>query len=159
MKIVSDSSPIISFAKIKNIALLRQVLKKIIVPKAVYDEIVNQGYERFGAIEIEKADWIEIIKINNYSKINKLRAGLGLGERESIVLAEELEAILLINDRLGRQEAENRGITCFGTLRVLKEAKKKGFIKKIKPLIDELMKQGLYLKDSVYLKFLKDIGE
>ena len=42
------------------------------------------------------------------------------GEREAIILAEELKALLLIDDRPARKSAEKRGIVCFGSLRVLK---------------------------------------
>lgn len=56
-------------------------------------------------------------------------------------------------------KAEKRGIVCFGSLKVLKDAKDKGLIEKIKPIGDELRRTGLRIKDSLYQKFLQEIGE
>lgn len=93
------------------------------------------------------------------SQVNQLPPSLGLGEREAIVLSEELKAYLLIDDRLARKEAEKRGIMCFGSLRVLMEAKDKGLIEKLRPIGDELRRTGLRIKNSLYQKFLQEIGE
>ena len=84
---------------------------------------------------------------------------LGLGERGAIILAEELKAPLLIDDRPARKEAEKRGIACFGSLRVLKEAKDKGLIKEVKLIGDKLRQAGLRIKNSLYQKFLQEMGE
>jgi predicted nucleic acid-binding protein len=48
---------------------------------------------------------------------------LHLGEREAIVLAQELGSALLVDDREARKEARRLGIAHFGSLRILKEAK------------------------------------
>ena len=64
-----------------------------------------------------------------------------------------------IDDKSARKEAEKIGIICFGSLRVLKEAKDKGIAKKIKPIGDELKRMGLRIKSSLYQKFLHEIGE
>lgn len=65
----------------------------------------------------------------------------------------------LIDERLARKEAEKRGVVCFGSLRVLKEAKEKGLIRAVNPIGDELRKAGLRIKNFLYQKFLQEIGE
>ena len=75
------------------------------------------------------------------------------------MLADELKTFLLIDDRLARKEAEKRGIICFGSLRILKDAKDKGLIEKVKLKGDELKKAGLRIKNSLYEMFLLDAGE
>ena len=52
-----------------------------------------------------------------------LPVALGLGEREAISLAVEVNAdLLLVDERAGRLQAEKRGITVAGTLAFLLEA-------------------------------------
>jgi predicted nucleic acid-binding protein len=56
-----------------------------------------------------------------------LDQSLGAGERAAIALAEELAAdALLIDERDGRREAERRGLSVLGTLRVLADAAEHG---------------------------------
>ncbi|MDO8139893.1 MAG: DUF3368 domain-containing protein [Candidatus Brocadiales bacterium] len=159
MIVVSNSGPIISFARASSLDILRQVLKEIIIPSAVYEDIVLQGGIKPGAIEIKNATWVKREIIRNISQVNQLPLSLGLGEREAIILAEELKAFLLIDDRSARKEAEKRGIACFGSLRVLKEAKEKRLVEKIRPIGDELRSTGLRIKNALYQKFLQEIGE
>ena len=159
MIVVSNSGPIISFARASSLDISRQVLKEIIIPSAVYEDIVLQGGIKPGAIEIKNATWVKRETIRNISQVNQLPPSLGLGEREAIILAEELKAFLLIDDRSARKEAEKRVIVCFGSIRVLKEAKEKMLIEKIRPIGDELRRTGLRIKHSLYQKFLQEIGE
>ncbi len=54
---------------------------------------------------------------------------LGDGEREAIVLAQELHAdIVLIDEGDGRREAQRRALTMTGTLGVLERAAIRGLI-------------------------------
>jgi predicted nucleic acid-binding protein len=46
MIIVSDSGPIISFARADYLKLLRQLFQDIIIPEAVYEEIAIIGSNR-----------------------------------------------------------------------------------------------------------------
>lgn len=42
MIVVSNSGPIISFARANSLDLLREVLQEITIPEAVYEDIVMQ---------------------------------------------------------------------------------------------------------------------
>lgn len=159
MIIVSDSGPIISFARAGRLELLRQALNEIKIPKAVYEDIVIQGIGRPGAEEVKGVNWIKKETIKECSKVAQLPLRLGLGEREAIVLAQELEALLLIDDRPARKEAEKRGIVCFGSLRVLKEARGKGLIKEVRATGDKLRATGFRIKNTLYQKFLQEMKE
>jgi predicted nucleic acid-binding protein len=54
---------------------------------------------------------------------------LGGGERETILLAHELHAdLLLIDERDGRREAAQRSFAVVGTLRVLEMAAERGLL-------------------------------
>jgi len=159
MIIVSDSGPIISFARADYLNLLRQLFQEIIIPEAVYEEIAIIGGGRAGAKEVIIGEWIRKRKVGNQLNVNRLPAILGLGEREAIILAQELNAALLIDDRKAREVAEKNGVSCFGSLRVLKEAKDRKLIGAIKPIGDELRKKGLRMDSSLYQKFIQAVEE
>jgi len=159
MIIVSDSGPIISFARAGYLKLLRQLFQEITIPEAVYEEIAIIGSGRAGAKEVISEEWIRMRKIKNRLRVKQLPAILGSGEREAIILAQELNAALLIDDRKAREVAEENGISCFGSLRALKEAKDRKLIGTIKPVVDELREKGLRIDNSLYQRFLQEVGE
>lgn len=80
MPIVSNSSPIIIFARTDNLSILKAVVGSLIIPSAVYKEITEGG----GFKEIEKireSDWIKIDTIDISKEAEMLPKSLGLGER------------------------------------------------------------------------------
>ncbi|MCW3133672.1 MAG: hypothetical protein N2V78_05020 [Methanophagales archaeon] len=133
--IIANSGPIISFARADYLYLLRETVKELIIPNAVFEDIVVRGRGKPGAEEVKEAVWIKRVEAKDKNKVEKLSERLGEGEIEAIVLAQELGAFLLIDDAKARKEAERIGVECIGTLRILKEAKEMGLIERVKPII------------------------
>jgi predicted nucleic acid-binding protein len=156
---IADSGPIISFARAGFLDLLRGVIGELWIPGAVYEDIVVKGKGKPGLEEVRQAEWIKRKEIEDKNKLELLALELGQGEKEAIVLAEELKAILIIDDRKARLEAERKGIQTIGTLWIVKEAKDKGLINKAKQAGDKLRDTGLRLKEELYHQFLKEMGE
>lgn len=64
-KVISDSSPLIHLTAIGHLELIRDTYSKIIVPTAVWHEVVMDGENRSGAMEVQQArdqGWIEIVE-------------------------------------------------------------------------------------------------
>ena len=57
--IVFDAGPIIIFARIGRLSLLREVTGSLLIPDAVYDEIVVKKGGMPGAPEVAQAVWIQ----------------------------------------------------------------------------------------------------
>lgn len=159
MSLVADSGPIVSFARANRLELLRQVVAELLIPEAVYDDIVVRGVGKPGSAEVQGSAWIRRLPVQDPSLVDRLPAKLHRGEREAIALAKERNSALLVDEREARREALGLGITVVGSLNVLKEAKDRGIIPQAKPLLDELVAAGMYLSDELYQQFLQEIGE
>ncbi len=95
----------------------------------------------------------------DYSSKNYL-IDLDKGEAETIILAEELQAdIVLIDEKFARGFAEIRGLILSGSLGVLLEAKKRGIISQVKPLIEKMLANRRYLSEKIILDLLKSADE
>ena len=87
MIIVSNTSPIVNLAAIGQLELLKTV-SKIIIPQAVYHEIVIVGKGQPGAYEVENLGWIETKALTTGHWLQPY-AELDRGEAEAIALAIE----------------------------------------------------------------------
>jgi predicted nucleic acid-binding protein len=159
MAIVSNSGPILSFARAHRFDLLHDVIGALTIPDAVYEDIVIQGAGKPGAEEVQSAAWITRAPVSDRAFVDQLPQKLHLGEREALALARELGATLLIDEREARRAAHQQGIAHFGSLRVLEEAKQRGRIPAVKPALDELIAAGMFISENLYRAFLRTMGE
>ena len=159
MPVISNTGPLLSFARARHLDLLGDIVGALIIPNAVYDEIVVQGAGLPGAVEVPQAEWITRAEVSDRAFMDQLPYALHAGEREAITLAKELSGTLLIDDQSARRIAEQQGIACMGCLRVLEEAKQRGSILAVKPVLDALMAAGMYASPALYNSFLNRMGE
>ena len=157
MKVVSNTTPIISLASIGQLSLLADLFGQIYIPQAVYQEI--KAKKSFGHQEIDDPCF-QVVSIQGNSYLGFLLNELDRGEAEAIFLAKELQSdILIIDERMGYKIAQSQQIYSIGTLTVLQVAKEKQLIKNVKPLLDEMIEKGRWYSKSVYTQFLQQIGE
>lgn len=160
MNIVSDATPLIALAKIGHLHLLRDLFGTVLIPEAVYEEVVAHAQGRPGASEVAQADWIHRRIPVDRRKVNYLRADLDWGEAEALVLAEESAADwVLVDEPKARLVAEILGLQFMGTLGVLLLAKRLGKIEAVRPLLDELRANKFRLSDRVCRAVLQGAGE
>ena len=159
-KTISNASPLIALSNIGQVELLKKLFQKIIIPKAVYQEVVQEGKSRPGAVEVKKAvnKWIEVKEVKNSDEVKVLRALLDYGEAEVIVLAQEIKADLLILDNgEPRLFAKHLGFQLIGTVGVLMLAYEKGFLKNPLEKIFELREKGFYISDRLLREIVKQL--
>lgn len=133
MIVVSDSTPLIHFAKVRRMDVLFSLYKEIVITKEVYREAAEEGI----LLEKEDARLIQdYIGKNIYVKSPKSSSEhlakkylIHRGEADSIQLAKEISAqLILMNERDGRNAAKGEGIKVKGTIGVLFDALKVGVI-------------------------------
>jgi hypothetical protein len=161
MIVVSNSSPLVSLAAIGRLELLRMLYGAIFIPRGVHHEVAVTGTGRPGAVEVQSFAWITCHDVGNPTVVTALQGKLDLGEAEAIALALELPAdLLLMDERLGRIEATRFGLRFIGTLGVLIEAKARGHLLAIKPVLDELRTNaGFRVSEALRARVLQESGE
>jgi predicted nucleic acid-binding protein len=161
MVIVSNTTPLIGLAAIDRFELLFQLFGKIYIPQAVYDEAVVAGREQGGAKQaITKADWIEVVSVKERELVTSLLSELDLGEAETIILAQELNADwILMDERKGRRKVTELGLNKIGTVGLLLKAKQMGLLDVIRPDLEQLRLQGFSISQYVVDIILQEAEE
>jgi predicted nucleic acid-binding protein len=161
MIVVSDTSPITNLSAIQQIDILRQLYGELLIPQAVYDEMVDLECEVPGTQEVQALSWIQTRQANNRSLVAELQVELDAGESEAIALALELKADrLLIDDYQARVVASRFRLRFTGILGVLLVAKSQGLIIAVKPIVDDLIYQaGFRVNDRVYREIMQMANE
>ena len=83
MSIVSNASPLINLARIGKLDLLRHLYGELVIPEAVWREVVIEGEGQPGADEIKAATWIKRQLVTNRQLVQALRQELDVGEAEA----------------------------------------------------------------------------
>ncbi|MBE9057022.1 DUF3368 domain-containing protein [Sphaerospermopsis sp. LEGE 08334] len=164
MIIVSDTSPITNLAAISQLDLLQKLYTGIIIPTAVYNEMVKVNKVVPGAIEVQTLPWIKkqvVVDSQRVIFIQENAENIDLGEAEAIILALELKADLLLMDECrGRIVASSYGLQIIGLLGVLLQAKRKNLIPSVKILMDQLIEQADFrVSNQLYTTILQSAGE
>jgi uncharacterized protein len=157
--IIADSSPLISLAIIEQLELLPQLYQRVLLPPAVWDEVTVQGIGLPGANAVRKVTWLEI-QTPEAALLKPLSILVDRGEAEAIALAQSIpESIVLLDDAQARRVAERLNVPRIGTLGILRRAKKSRLVMAVKPYIEELRSQGIYIRQSLIDAVLQDLGE
>ncbi len=153
--IISDTGPLIALAKIDKLYILKNLFDEIVIPKEVYKELrLNYKYKETNSLKLAIKDgWIKNVVSKNKPSVTILNT-LDLGEAEAITLAKELKYPLLIDEKKGRNVALKENVKIIGTVGILIIAKKKGLIKNIKQLMNEMQKSGYRISKILYKKAL-----
>src|SRR3989304_2180518 len=146
-----------NLAVINQLKIIEQLYGKVIIPEEVSNELFAAGIYPL----IEKNPWIEKYQVKNKGLSDSLKIELDDGEAEAIALAIELKAdLVLMDERLGRNIASRSGQKCIVIMGILMEAKNKGIIASVKPVVDDLItKAGFWIRNDLYLKVLREAGE
>ena len=129
LNVVCDASTLIALARIGHLDILRQVGVQVVIPTAVYEEMVVKGEGKPGSDEIRQASWVDTRGVADRNVVAKFRTVLGADESEVIALAKESEAdLIILDDEDARETAIAEGLNVVGLLAFLVLAKEGGII-------------------------------
>lgn len=160
MIVVSDTSPLLNLALIGRLDLLALLYHEVLIPPTVYSEL-SRADAGPPLIDLESTPWIAVAPVGDRSRVLELRAEVDAGEAEAIVLAVERRAdLLLVDERRGRRVAVSLGLRVTGLLGALAEAKQRGLVSQVKPLLDDLrVRAGFWIGEDLYTEVLGTLGE
>lgn len=155
-KIVVNSTPLIALNNIGKLDLLKKVYGKIVIPPAVYEEVILDVNTKKPKDFIKERGFITISNINNEEAKELFSTSLHKGEVEVMILAHEINADLcVIDDLLARKYAKYHNLKTTGTIGVLLKSKQLGIVDNVKPILDELISASMYIDTKLYNKTLK----
>jgi len=153
MRIVSNAGPLIHLSWIGRLNLLQQLFDELIVPNRVKEEVLQADDDVPGVSELLAAfasGWIHVHLVESREDVEVLERILDAGESEAIVLANEIQAdLLLLDDRRARREAERQGVPISGTVGVLRRGRDQQLIPAVLPVLNELRKLGFRASEAL----------
>jgi predicted nucleic acid-binding protein len=125
--VIADASPLIGLATARAFHVLRELYGTVTITRLVKDEVTGYA-DRPGARELNVAMREGWIRVAPAPPETWTFPSLDSGEASTIALAREHEdALVLMDDALGREQAANLGLAVLGTADVLQAAKLAGF--------------------------------
>lgn len=123
MIIVSNTSPLRYLLLIDEIELLPQLYGRVMIPQAVYDELSSSSAPALVQNWIARPpDWLAVQAVTAIKPLAALEE-IDVGEREAILLAEQLGIhSILLDDLAARKIATKRGLKVIGLLGILRDA-------------------------------------
>lgn len=157
--IICNTSPIQYLHQLGLLHLLPPLADRITIPTAVAEEL-DEG-RRLGVSlpDVGTLAWVTI-RSPHSMPVLRLVTDLGPGETEVLALALETEdPIVILDDALARRAAEYLGLRLTGTLGVLLDAKRKGVIPQVAPVLSELHALNFRVAAQTRAAVLKLAGE
>lgn len=161
MIIVADTTPLLYLARLGLLGVLQQLYETVILPTEVWRELVEYRPDAPGVEALRGATWLRVDASADTSPLLvELREELDDGESAAIALALHLGAeLILIDERDGRREAEERGLVVRGTVGLLINARERALIPALRPVLDALVQAGFRIDHRLYRAALEIAGE
>lgn len=158
-KAISNTSPILYLHQIGVLDWLSSLFDEVLVPDAVVRELEEGRRKGCNVPNLEISEWVRFVE-PQATPSEWLALDLGPGELAAMALAlENPEHVVLLDDDLARRVAKAAGLTVWGTLKLLLEAKAQGLTHHIEPLVDQLVKAGMWLSNDIQERILILAGE
>lgn len=154
-RVVTNASPLIVLCKGGYGDLIGQLWEKVVVPEAVWREVVAAGKADAAAQVLPTASWAVRTGVPEPSPL-VLAWDLGAGESEVLSYARQHPGCCaLVDDAQARRCAQSLGIPTLGTGAMLVLAKRRGLIPSVSEALDALSVAGLWLSAKV-IRLLKE---
>ena len=164
--VIADAGPLIAVSQVGALHLLPSMCGEVWITDAVRKEVCDAGVfpgqdlilsalsaGELRSVAVDMAHW------------QPRFAGIDPGEASAIALAEavnataEMRVLLIVDDRLGRLEAQARGLAIIGTAALVGLAKTRGLIPRADVVLRAMQANGYFLGNAVVRAILDRVGE
>lgn len=157
MLVIADTSALIAVATCDGLSWLDILFESLSVPRAVFDEALEDGKPQAGKLKHYLSDKVVDIDLNDFIIA---APGLGEGELQAMALYRHAGADrLLIDDLRARKAAQYNGINIVGSAGILLMAKNQRLITTVKPYLELIANSEVYLSEALVREVLKIAGE
>ncbi|QVL49994.1 MAG: DUF3368 domain-containing protein [Thiocapsa sp.] len=141
--VIADAGPLIAFAGIDGLVVLRALFSQIQITGSVRNEcLVTEGVDAQRIAAALREGWL-VVEAHGTESV-PLTPSLGIGESDSIRLALEdpENSLLIMDDRLARRYALRKGLNIVGSVRLLDMAERRGLIPSAEGCIRQMSDVG-----------------
>jgi predicted nucleic acid-binding protein len=158
-ELICDTSVIQYLHQLNILTITRDLSDRVIIPPAVEEELQEGREAGIDLPVVKKTDWIEI-ECPAGEKDVPLVTDLGPGETEVLMLAlESRTKIAVLDDKVARKAADMLELQFTGTLGLLVDAKTRGLLEEVRPLLDKLENLNFHIGVSARQAVLRAAGE
>lgn len=156
---ISNTSPLLYLYRIGTLEWLKALFSETWIPQAVVEELREGSRRGHDVPNPESLGWISVVDPRSVPS-EWLALDLGAGELAAMALAlENPNRVVLLDDALARRIGQAAGLTVWGTLKVLLEAKAKGLTDSLSPHLDRLAAAGMWMSRDIRERVLALAGE
>ena len=158
-ELICNTSPLQYLHQLGQLELLRRWAGTLVVPTAVATELAVGRQRGVAVPDPALLPWV-ILREPRCETVLPLLIDLGPGEIAVLALAlESPDAVAILDDGLARRHAQRLGVRLTGTLGVLLDAKRAGYLEGIAPWLDDLDALRFRLDPATRQAVLRRAGE
>jgi predicted nucleic acid-binding protein len=158
--VLSDASPLIAFALVNRLDLLRSLFGQVSVTEVVKADVLADG-SKPGEAAIAEAIGSHWIRVIPDEWPEPQFPALDEGEASTLRVAVNVgvPCLVLIDERVGRAVATELGLAIVGTVGLIVQAKKRGLIPSARALFASLLEQDFRIGTELIREALVRAGE
>ncbi len=158
-RVVVNSSPLITLCKSNQEDILPKLFSEIVVPAAVWEEVLAGGVSDPAAQRLPNLNWAR--REDSIVPPPLIQAwDLGDGESEVLTFAfSNPTHLAIIDDTAARRCAKALNVYVVGTVGIFVIAKRRNLITEAMPHIEALRDAGLWLAEALIEDLKQQLGE
>ena len=153
---VCSVSPIIYLHRIGALEWMPKLFEQIWMPSVVLEDLLEGRFIGYNVPSPFDLTWIDYKDPELTIPSAWMALDLSSGEVAAMAVAfEHSKCTVLLDDPLARKAARAVGLECWGSLKILLEAKARGFTDKIAPYVDRMGNTGIWIPEETRQRILK----